>query len=95
MLRAAAPASRSHPAMSDDQRRPPVALFKIANYVVRPLLRSPLHPLLSGQLMLLAYRGRRTGREHTIPIGYFSLGDDTLIASVRRAGGSTSRMAAS
>jgi hypothetical protein len=66
--------------MSDDQRRPPVGIFKIANQLVRPLLRSPLHRLLSGQLMLLAYRGRRSGREHTIPIGYFAWGDDRVVA---------------
>jgi hypothetical protein len=66
--------------MRDDRRTPPIAIFRIANHVVRPLLRSPLHRLLSGQLMLLAYRGRRSGREHTIPIGYFAWGDNTLLS---------------
>jgi len=66
--------------MRDEPRRPPIGLFRMANHVVRPLLRSPLHGLLSGRLMLLAYRGRRTGQEHTIPIGYFALGDDVVIA---------------
>ena len=40
--------------MSDDQRRLPVGLCTIANHLVRPLLRSPLHGLLSGRFMLLA-----------------------------------------
>ena len=80
MARALIPEQRSQPAAPDGQRTPPIAIFRIANRVVRPLLRSPLHRLLSGQLMLLAYRGRRSGRERTIPIGYFAWGDDTVIS---------------
>jgi hypothetical protein len=80
MARETMPEQRSQPAMSDDQRTPPLAIFRIANRVVRPLLRSPLHRLLSGQIMLLAYRGRRSGQEHTIPIGYFAWDDDTVLS---------------
>jgi hypothetical protein len=36
---------------------------------MRALLRSPLHGLLSGMLMLLSYTGRKSGRTYTIPIG--------------------------
>jgi deazaflavin-dependent oxidoreductase (nitroreductase family) len=34
------------------------------------LLRSPLHRLVSGSLLLITYRGRRTGRHFTIPAAY-------------------------
>ncbi|HXN03256.1 MAG TPA: nitroreductase/quinone reductase family protein [Candidatus Acidoferrum sp.] len=34
------------------------------------ILRSPLHQLLSRNLMLLTVRGRRTGTWHTVPVGY-------------------------
>jgi hypothetical protein len=47
---------------------------------VRPLLRSPLHRPLRGQLMLLVYTGRKSGRTYTVPIGYFAWGDDGVIA---------------
>jgi hypothetical protein len=67
--------------MNGDQRRPSPALFKVVNPIVRPLLRSPLHGLLSGQLMLLAYAGRVSGRERTIPIGYFAWEDGAVISS--------------
>ncbi len=40
------------------------------NRLVALLLRSPAHPLLSRQLALITVTGRRTGREHTLPIGY-------------------------
>lgn len=66
--------------MTDDQRRPPAWLFKAANPLVRALLRSPLHRRLSGQLMLLEYHGRTSGKSYTIPIGYFAWGDDALVS---------------
>jgi deazaflavin-dependent oxidoreductase (nitroreductase family) len=34
------------------------------------VLRSPVHWLLSGRLMLITVRGRRTGRFYTLPVGY-------------------------
>lgn len=49
--------------------RPPEWLVRIANPVVTWLLRSRWHSPLSGQLMLLHSRGRRTGRTYTIPVG--------------------------
>src|SRR3954447_1250107 len=49
----------------------PMWIFKLANPLVKAILHSPLHGLLSKQLMLLTYRGRTSGKEYTIPIGYF------------------------
>jgi F420H(2)-dependent quinone reductase len=40
------------------------------NRVVALLLRSPLHPLVSRQLALITVTGRRSGRQHTLPVGY-------------------------
>jgi hypothetical protein len=40
------------------------------NRVVRLLLRSPLHPLVSGRLALITVTGRRSGREYTFPVEY-------------------------
>ncbi|MGI5165499.1 hypothetical protein ACQEU3_14175 [Spirillospora sp. CA-253888] len=56
--------------MGVDRWRPPAAFFRSVNRVVRPLLRSPLHPLLSHWLMLVAYTGARTGREYVLPVGF-------------------------
>jgi len=43
---------------------------RLANRCVIGLLRSPLHRLASGSLLLITYRGRRSGRQFTIPVMY-------------------------
>ena len=55
-------------------------LFRMGNPLMRALLRSPLHGLLSGMLMLLSYTGRKSSRTYTIPIGYFDWDADELMA---------------
>jgi len=49
------------------------------NPVVRAVLRSPAHRLLSGRLLLLSYTGRRTGERHTIPVQYVREGETLLV----------------
>jgi len=58
----------------------PLWMFKIMNPVMKGLLRSPLHRLLDGTLVLLTYTGRKTGRQYTIPIGYFVWGEGELLS---------------
>jgi hypothetical protein len=49
----------------------PFALWnRSGNQVVVLLLRSQLHPLVSRRLALITVTGRRTGREHTLPVAY-------------------------
>ncbi len=57
---------------------------RLANPVVRALLRSPFHRLLSGALVLVTYRGRRSGRYFTIPVMY-AQDDQRLITFVGSA----------
>lgn len=47
------------------------------------LLRSPFHRALSGSVLLLTYRGRRTGLPHTTPLNYARDGDSILLLSPR------------
>ncbi len=49
------------------------------NPVVRAVLRSPLHGMLSGGLLLLTYTGRRSGTAYTIPVGYRREGETLLV----------------
>ncbi|MDX3841282.1 hypothetical protein [Streptomyces europaeiscabiei] len=63
---------------------PMVKIFRAANKVVRPLLASRFHKPLSGRLMLLTYNGHRTGREFTVPIGYFDWDPGTVLAMSSR-----------
>ena len=58
----------------------PFAVFnRTANPVVRAVLSSPFHPLLSRNLALITVTGRRTGRRYTFPVGYRQDGDRVLI----------------
>ena len=45
-------------------------LNRVVNPLVRLLLRSPLHPVLSRRLALITVTGRRTEQRFTIPVGY-------------------------
>ncbi|MEV8548043.1 hypothetical protein [Streptomyces sp. NPDC051572] len=63
-----------------------VRLFRAANTFVRPLLGSRFHRVLSGRLMLLTYNGHRTGREFTVPVGYFDWDPGTVLAMSSQLG---------
>src|SRR4051794_28069397 len=45
-------------------------LNRVVNPIVRAVLRSRLHPLLSRRLVLLRVTGRRSGRTFELPVGY-------------------------
>ena len=44
--------------------------YKIANPIVKTLLRSPLHNIASGSLTLLHFTGRKSGRRFVTPLSY-------------------------
>lgn len=47
----------------------------IANPLVRLVLKSRLHGILSASVLLLSYRGRKSGREYSLPVEYAQDGD--------------------
>lgn len=49
----------------------------LINPLMKALLRSPVHWLVSDAVLLITYRGRRSGRTYTTPVGYEEL-DGTL-----------------
>jgi hypothetical protein len=53
----------------------PEPLFAIINPVMRFLLRSPAHGLLSDSLMLITFTGRKSGKQFTTPVRYMQTGD--------------------
>jgi deazaflavin-dependent oxidoreductase (nitroreductase family) len=52
---------------------------KIANPFVRLILRSPLHGMMSAAVLLITYRGRKSGREYTLPVQYVQDGNHVYI----------------
>src|SRR5688572_19638743 len=56
------------------QRRDPSFIRKV-NRVMRPLLRSPLHRLVSKNLMLLTFTGRKSGKQYSLPLSYVQSGN--------------------
>ncbi|SRR6266852_1284148 len=76
------PSTTDRPQAGEEPGKPfaPLWIFRIMNPVMKGLLRSPLHRLLDGTLVLLTYTGRKTGRQYTIPIGYFVWGEGELLS---------------
>ncbi len=54
------------------------------NVFTSRLLRSPLHGLISGSVMLVEYTGRKSGKRHTVPVNYVRDGDRLLTISFRQ-----------
>jgi deazaflavin-dependent oxidoreductase (nitroreductase family) len=58
-------------------------MIKIANLVLKRLLRSPLHRMGSTRLLLLTFRGRKTGKVFTTPVSYVQVGETVLFGTER------------
>jgi deazaflavin-dependent oxidoreductase (nitroreductase family) len=52
----------------------PEPLFVVVNVVVRLLLKSPLHFLMSNSVLLISYIGRKSGAVHSTPVRYIRSG---------------------
>ena len=56
---------------------------RLGNPVLTAVLRSPLHAMADGSLMLLSVTGRRTGKVYTTPVNFLRDGDTLLVTSLR------------
>ena len=50
-------------------------LFAIINPIVKTVLRSPLHGLMSRNTMLLEFTGRKSGKPYCTPVSYYMAND--------------------
>ena len=53
------------------------------NPIMRALLRSPLHSLVSRNMMLMTYIGRKSGKSYTTPINYLTIDQALYTISTR------------
>ena len=67
--------------------RIPEALFPFINRVMRLLLNSPLHGLMSRSVMVVYFTGRRTGRRRWTPVRYLRERDSGLVCLTGRETG--------
>ena len=47
-------------------------IFRILNPVMEFILKSPAHSLVSGGIMIITFKGKRTSREYSTPISYYA-----------------------
>ena len=75
----------SHPRGSVGGQHGPIwgfLMHRVINPVMRRLLASRFHrPIGSDKIMVLTFRGRRSGKEYTFPIGYMQEGSDLICYS--------------
>jgi hypothetical protein len=64
------------------RQRPPLVLYRfLFNPAFRLILGSPLHGLMSGALLVLSFRGRKSGKVYSVPVAYVQNGDQLMIAT--------------
>lgn len=73
--------SDTHSAEAGSRPFQAMPLQKFFDAVVRGLLRSPLHPVLSGRLAVVTVTGRKTGRVYQVPVGYVEHDGEILVGS--------------
>lgn len=57
----------------------PDAVTWFINPIVRAILRSPLHPLLSDSILLLTFTGQQSGTEYSVPVAYWRNGSQLFV----------------
>jgi len=58
---------------------PPAAILRIVNPILRSLLRTPVAGRARGQMMVVSFNGRKTGRRYSIPLSAHRI-DNNLYA---------------
>jgi hypothetical protein len=73
----------SEEAGTETYRKPPLPkfMYKVVNPAMKAILRSPLHRLISNDLMVLIYEGRKSGKRFMIPVGYLQQGNSLYLFS--------------
>jgi deazaflavin-dependent oxidoreductase (nitroreductase family) len=57
----------THPAQT---QKPENSIPPFVNSMMRFMLRSPLHPVVSKSILLITFQGRKSGRIYTTPVSY-------------------------
>jgi len=58
--------------------------FRLVNPITRAIARSPLHPLISDNIVVLIFPGIKSGRIYSIPVSYLEASDKEIICLTDR-----------
>ena len=58
--------------------------FRLVNPITRVIARSPLHPLISDNIVVLIFPGIKSGRIYSIPVSYLETSDKEMICVTDR-----------
>src|SRR5258708_5150465 len=81
MSQTTVPLSRSTEPVSDTPLPASIRLLRRLNPLVTGVLRSPVHGILSRNLLVLTYVGRKTGRRRAVPLSYVEHGGRLYLCS--------------
>ena len=56
-------------------------IFKIMNPMMKLMLGSPLHGLMSARVMLISFTGRRSGKRYSTPVAYTREGNQVIVVT--------------
>jgi len=54
------------------------------NPITRAIARSPLHPLISDNILVLIFPGMKSGRIYSIPVSYLEISDKEMVCLTDR-----------
>lgn len=57
----------------------PKSAYKFVNPIMKAILRSPMHGLLSHAMMVLTFKGRKSGKTISTPVGYTRKGNSLIV----------------
>jgi len=58
--------------------------FRLVNPITRVIARSPLHPLISDNIVVLIFPGIKSGRIYSIPVSYLETSDKEMVCLTDR-----------
>jgi len=58
--------------------------FRLVNPLTRAISRSPLHPLISDNIVVLTFPGKKSGRIYSIPVSYLETSDKEMVCLTDR-----------
>ena len=58
--------------------------FRLVNPLTRAIARSPLHPLISDNIVVLIFPGMKSGRIYSIPVSYLEISGKEMVCLTDR-----------